>query len=111
MAYSARFKVFGGRIWRSYAAAFLIVSPLGRTRETAAIDGVALDVPAAFDARLMERHFGEWGGLMAEEAAVRRPAPVCGRTLARSLAGSRGYPPARKGLYNGRSRNPGETRE
>lgn len=51
----------------------LIVSPLGRTRETAAIAGATLNAPVEFDARLMERHFGEWGGLRVEEVERHYP--------------------------------------
>jgi broad specificity phosphatase PhoE len=51
----------------------LIVSTLGRTRETAEIAGTALEAPVEFDARLMERDFGEWGGLLVKDVERQFP--------------------------------------
>lgn len=51
----------------------LIVSPLGRTRETAAIANAGLDAPLGYDDRLVERHCGDWGGLTVDEVSKRYP--------------------------------------
>lgn len=48
----------------------LVASPLGRTRETAAIVGAALGMPEApwrSDARLAELRYGDWEGLRVRE--------------------------------------------
>jgi broad specificity phosphatase PhoE len=62
-----------GALLRREGAERLIVSPLGRTRQTAAIAGATLHVPVEFDARLMERHFGDWEGLRVEEVERQFP--------------------------------------
>ena len=43
------------------------VSPLGRTRATAALIGESLPLEITEDPRLMEEHFGEWEGLTRED--------------------------------------------
>lgn len=43
------------------------VSPLGRTRATAALIGESLPLEITEDPRLMEVHFGEWEGLTRED--------------------------------------------
>jgi broad specificity phosphatase PhoE len=45
----------------------LIASPLGRTRDTAALVNAHLDAPLRFDESLMERDCGAWSGLTLEE--------------------------------------------
>ena len=51
----------------------LISSPLGRTRQTAALVNKHTEVPLEFDDALMERDVGEWGGLTVDEIAPRYP--------------------------------------
>lgn len=51
----------------------LLVSPLGRTRETAELIRSELDVPIAFDTGLVERHCGAWEGLTITEIEQRFP--------------------------------------
>ena len=51
----------------------LVASPLGRTRQTAAIVSAACGLPVAFDDRLMEAGFGIWEGLTWPEIDVQRP--------------------------------------
>lgn len=45
----------------------LLVSPLGRARETAQLIQGQFDVSAAFDPRLVERDCGDWQGLTIDE--------------------------------------------
>lgn len=47
------------------------VSPLGRTRATAALIGEALPMAITEDRRLMEVDFGEWEGLTREDILAR----------------------------------------
>jgi len=51
----------------------MIVSPLGRTRQTADIVNDHLRVPRRYEAALMERDCGVWSGMTAEEIAVSYP--------------------------------------
>ena len=51
----------------------LVVSPLGRARETADIINARLGLPTRFDARLKERSYGDWEGLTLEEIERRWP--------------------------------------
>jgi probable phosphoglycerate mutase len=51
----------------------VIVSPLGRTRETAAIVNAHLQAPVEFEPALMERDCGLWSGLIAEEIEAAYP--------------------------------------
>ena len=62
--------------WKSEGAKFdlIIVSPLGRAKETAEIIAPAVGAPLEFDPILLERHIGEMEGLTAEEVR-RRPRP------------------------------------
>lgn len=52
-----------------------IVSPLGRTRQTAeiALSGLKIEAPVRFDARIAEIKAGEWEGLERTEIALRWP--------------------------------------
>lgn len=52
----------------------IVASPLGRTRETAALANVHLQVPVRFEPALMERDCGEWSGLTLDEIAAAYPA-------------------------------------
>lgn len=51
----------------------VVASPLGRTRETAALVNAHLRAPLRYDAALMERDCGEWSGLTTEQIAARYP--------------------------------------
>jgi probable phosphoglycerate mutase len=51
----------------------MVVSPLGRTRETAELILEGCGIPVTYDARLVERHCGEWEGLTIDEISVRYP--------------------------------------
>jgi glucosyl-3-phosphoglycerate phosphatase len=51
----------------------LIASPLGRTRTTAELLRAHVDVPARFDASLLERDCGAWSGLTLEQIAAEYP--------------------------------------
>ncbi len=48
-------------------------SPLGRTRETAALALQGINQPVTFDDRLMEINFGKWEGLTITELALGWP--------------------------------------
>jgi phosphoserine phosphatase len=70
----------GVRHARSHAALLereavqaLVVSPLGRARETAAIINARLGLPTRIDARLKERSYGDWEGLTLDEIERRWP--------------------------------------
>lgn len=51
----------------------IIASPLGRTRATADLVNVHLDVPVRWEAALMERDCGDWSGLTIPEAQAAWP--------------------------------------
>jgi broad specificity phosphatase PhoE len=51
----------------------VVVSPLGRTRETAALVNAHLSAPLRYEDALMERDCGEWSGLTMDEIAARYP--------------------------------------
>ncbi|MDH3643940.1 MAG: histidine phosphatase family protein [Gammaproteobacteria bacterium] len=51
----------------------LVVSPSGRTRETAYILNSHLRAPVSYDDVLMERDCGDWSGLTMDEIAERFP--------------------------------------
>ena len=51
----------------------LLVSPSGRTTETAHLVNSHTQVKMDFDEALMERDCGEWSGLLVEEVAERYP--------------------------------------
>lgn len=51
----------------------VIASPLGRTRETAAIVNTHLQAPVEFEPALMERDCGLWSGLVAAEIEASYP--------------------------------------
>ena len=53
-------------------------SPLLRARRTAEILGASLGLPVVLDARLMERHVGEWTGLTAAEIEEGWPGYLSG---------------------------------
>ena len=59
----------------------MIVSPLGRTRETAELILEGCDIPVTYDARLVERHCGEWEGLTIDEIADQYPDEWAARSL------------------------------
>jgi broad specificity phosphatase PhoE len=63
-----------GRALRSLGGVDAVVaSPLGRTRETAALVNEHLSAPVRFEDALMERDCGDWSGLTIEEIAARYP--------------------------------------
>jgi len=51
----------------------VVASPLGRTRQTAAIVNAHLQAPVEFESALMERDCGLWSGLNAEEIGAAYP--------------------------------------
>lgn len=51
----------------------VVVSPLGRTRETAALVNAHLAAPVRYEEALMERDCGDWSGLTMDEIADRYP--------------------------------------
>jgi len=51
----------------------LVVSPSGRTRETAYIVNSYLRVPVSYEQALMERDCGDWSGLTIDEIAANYP--------------------------------------
>lgn len=53
----------------------VVVSPLGRTRQTAeiALNGLDLSIAPRFDARVAEINSGDWEGLERSEIALRWP--------------------------------------
>ena len=51
----------------------IIASPLGRTRETAAIVNAHLQAPVEFEPALMERDCGAWSGLDTEQIEAAYP--------------------------------------
>src|SRR5262249_38049084 len=51
----------------------LVISPLGRARETADIINARLGLPTRVDARLKERSYGDWEGLTLAEIEQRWP--------------------------------------
>jgi broad specificity phosphatase PhoE len=59
----------------------MLVSPLGRTRETAALILEGCEIPVTYDARLVERHCGAWEGLTIDEIAARYPEEWAARSL------------------------------
>jgi len=58
---------------------FLVVSPLGRARETAEIINARLDLPVRYEERLKERHCGAWEGLTLAEIERRWPQEMAAR--------------------------------
>ncbi len=62
-----------GELLAREAVEHLWVSPLGRTRETAALIASHCNVPATYDDRLMERHCGAWEGLTIDEIVAQFP--------------------------------------
>lgn len=58
---------------RSETLHALYSSPLLRARATAEAIARYHSLPTTFDARLMERHLGEWTGLTGDEASGRYP--------------------------------------
>ncbi|WP_340646508.1 histidine phosphatase family protein [Phenylobacterium sp.] len=56
----------------------MVVSPLGRARQTAAIIGEAMGgtLDPSFDPRVAEASMGSWDGLSIDELAARRPPDV-----------------------------------
>lgn len=63
-----------GRVLKSQRVDRLIVSPLGRTIETANLINSSVRLPLEFDDRLVERDCGEWAGLTLDEVEERFPA-------------------------------------
>lgn len=55
------------------APAAIVASDLRRAADTAAVLGAAAGVPVRTDARLRERSFGQWQGLLNTEVAERFP--------------------------------------
>ena len=51
----------------------LFASPLDRTRQTAAIINVFLDLPIQYDERIMEWNCGDWSGHLYDEVRVHWP--------------------------------------
>lgn len=70
-----------GQLLAREAVAQMIVSPLGRTRETAELILEGCDVPVTYDERLVERHCGDWEGLTIEQIAERYPDEWAARSL------------------------------
>jgi broad specificity phosphatase PhoE len=70
-----------GKLLARESVSQMIVSPLGRTRETAELILEGCDIPVTFDERLVERHCGDWEGLTIEEIADRYPAEWAARSL------------------------------
>jgi probable phosphoglycerate mutase len=70
-----------GQLLAREAVAQMIVSPLGRTRETAELILEGCDIPVTYDERLVERHCGDWEGLTIEEIAERYPDEWAARSL------------------------------
>jgi len=57
----------------------LVVSPLGRARETADIINARLNLPTRVDPRLKERSYGDWEGLTLDEIEKRWPGASAAR--------------------------------
>ena len=70
-----------GELLAREAVEHLWVSPLGRTRETAALILAQCKVPATYDDRLMERHCGAWEGLTIDEIVAQFPQQWAERSL------------------------------
>ncbi len=70
-----------GQLLAREAVAQMIVSPLGRTRETAELILEGCDIPVTYDERLVERHCGDWEGLTIEQIAERYPDEWAARSL------------------------------
>ena len=62
-----------GRLLARETVGHMIVSPLGRTRETAELILEGCEMPVTYDERLVERHCGEWEGLTIDEIAAAFP--------------------------------------
>lgn len=62
-----------GELLAREAVEHMVVSPLGRTRETADLILAGHAIPVTYDERLVERHCGEWEGLTIDEIAQRYP--------------------------------------
>jgi len=62
-----------GQLLAREAVEHMVVSPLGRTRETADLILGGCAIPVTYDERLVERHCGEWEGLTIEEIAQQYP--------------------------------------
>ena len=54
----------------------IVASPLGRTRQTAAIIAERLGLPIAYDDRLREHSMGEFDGMLVSEILPRLPPDV-----------------------------------
>jgi broad specificity phosphatase PhoE len=59
----------------------LLVSPLGRARETAELIQAEVAVSFAYEDRLVERHCGAWEGLTIDEIETRFPDQWAARNL------------------------------
>ena len=70
-----------GRLLARETVGHMIVSPLGRTRETAELILEGCEVPVTYDERLVERHCGDWEGLTIDEIADRFPEEWTARSL------------------------------
>lgn len=62
-----------GRTLARMGVDVLVASPLGRTRETAALANTHTRVPVRFEAALEERDCGEWSGMTLDEIAAAYP--------------------------------------
>ncbi len=62
-----------GELLAREAVEQMVVSPLGRTRETADLLRTGCAVPVTYDERLVERHCGAWEGLTIDEIEARYP--------------------------------------
>lgn len=69
-----------GALLAREAVEHMVVSPLGRTRETADLILAGCPIPVTYDERLVERHCGEWEGLTIDEIAARFPQEWAART-------------------------------
>ena len=76
-----------GRLLARETVGHMIVSPLGRTRETAELILEGCDVPVTYDERLVERHCGDWEGLTIDEIAVQFPEDGPPGRSTRSITG------------------------
>ena len=70
-----------GALLAREAVEHLLVSPLGRTRETVALILESCDAPVTYDERLVERDSGLWEGLTIDEIAGQYPDEWAARSL------------------------------
>jgi len=70
-----------GMLLAREAVEHLVVSPLGRTRETADLILESCAAPVTYDERLVERDSGLWEGLTIDEIAARYPDEWAARSL------------------------------